>query len=215
MRPCTPAFGLLALATSSLLELGIGQVAQAQEAPDEVIVTGSRIARRDFSAPSPIMTVEAQAFENSSTVSIESVLNQFPQFVPDGTQFDNGNIEPSAFESPGISSVNLRGLGSSRNLVLVDGRRLQPANATLTVDVGTIPTAAVRSVEAITGGASSVYGADAISGVVNFILRDDFEGVDFDVQTGITQEGDGAETRFSVLFGGDVSEGRGNIMLGA
>ena len=87
--------------------------------------------RRDFSAPSPIMTVEADALENSSTISIESVLNQYPQFVPDGTQFDGANIEPSAFETPGISNVNLRGLGSGRNLVLVDGRRLQPANATL------------------------------------------------------------------------------------
>jgi outer membrane receptor protein involved in Fe transport len=191
------------------------RVAQAQETLEEVVVTGSRIVRRDFSGPSPIMTVEAQTFENSSTVSIESVLNQFPQFVPDGTQFDNANIEPSAFESPGISNVNLRGLGSSRNLVLVDGRRLQPANATLTVDVGTIPTAALRSVEAITGGASSVYGADAISGVVNFIIRDDFEGIDFDIQTGIADEGDGEETRFSVLLGGDIGQGRGNIMLGA
>ena len=192
----------------------LGTVAHAQEPIDEVTVTGSRIARRDFSALSPIMTVDAAALENSSTVSIESVLNQYPQFVPDGTQFDAGNIEPSAFETPGISSVNLRGLGSSRNLVLVDGRRLQPANATLTVDVGTIPSAAIRRVEAITGGASSVYGADAISGVVNFVLRDDFEGIDIDLQTGVTQEGDGEESRFSVLVGGNSADGKANLMVG-
>ena len=216
MRSTTPVGTLAAFVLLSIMGgLGIGRLAGAQEVDEEVIVTGSRIARRDFEATSPIMTVDAQAFENSSTVSIESVLNQYPQFVPDGTQFDNANIEPSAFESPGISSVNLRGLGSSRNLVLVNGRRMQPANATLTVDVSTIPTAALQSVEAITGGASSVYGADAISGVVNFILREDFEGIDFDIQTGITDEGDGEETRVSMLIGGDIGQGRGNVMLGA
>ena len=177
----------LALAVSSFSILVISGAA-AQAPLEEITVTGSRIVRRDFSAPSPIMTIDAATLENSSTISIESVLNQYPQFVPDGTQFDAGNIEPSAFETPGISNVNLRGLGSGRNLVLVDGRRLQPANATLVVDVGTIPSGAIRSVEAITGGASSVYGADAISGVVNFILKDNFEGIDIDLQTGITTE---------------------------
>jgi outer membrane receptor protein involved in Fe transport len=213
-----PRVGVLA-ATISAVFAGAGPAVYAQDAPEgepeEVVVTGSRIVRRDFSAPSPIMTVEAQTFEQSSTVSLESVLNQYPQFVPTGTQFDNANIEPSAFETPGVSNVNLRGLGSNRNLVLVDGRRLQPANPTLVVDVGTIPSAAIRSVEAITGGASSVYGADAVSGVVNFILRDDFEGIDIDIQTGATAEGDGEESRFSMLFGGNLAEGRGNVMFGA
>ena len=206
-----PEWAILAALGSVVLA---GEAHAQEEGLEEVVVTGSRILRRDFSAPSPIMTVEGETFEASSTVSIESVLNQFPQFIPDGNQFANGNIEPSAFETPGISNVNLRGLGSNRNLVLVNGRRLQPANATLVVDVGTIPSAAIRSVEAITGGASSVYGADAISGVVNFILRDDFEGVDIDIQTGTTAEGDGEETRFSVLMGGNIGD-RGNVMVGA
>ena len=209
---------LMSAVASILGALGAAPAANAQaqgDALEEVLVTGSRIARRDFSAPSPIMTVEAETFENSSTVSIESVLNQYPQFVPTGTQFVTADIEPSVFETPGISNVNLRGLGSNRNLVLVNGRRLQPANATLVVDVGTIPSAAIRSVEAITGGASSVYGADAVSGVVNFILRDDFEGIDIDIQTGATAEGDGEESRFSMLIGGNLAEGRGNVMFGA
>lgn len=207
--------GMLAI-LATLIGAGTARVAQAQEdVLEEVTVTGSRIVRRDFAAPSPIMTVDAQTFEQSSTVSLESVLNQFPQFIPAGTQFTNANIEPSAFETPGISNVNLRGLGSNRNLVLVNGRRLQPANPTLVVDVSTIPSAAIRSVEAITGGASSVYGADAVSGVVNFILRDDFEGIDIDLQTGLTSEGDGEESRFSMLFGGNLAEGRGNVMFGA
>lgn len=209
-----------ALASAVVAALGAAGSVHAQqqaqgEGLEEVIVTGSRIARRDFTAPSPIMTVDRETFDQTATVSIESVLNQFPQFVPTGTQFVTGNIEPSAFENPGISNVNLRGLGSNRNLVLVDGRRMQPTNALLIVDVGTIPQAAIARVEAITGGASAVYGADAISGVVNFVLRDDFEGIDIDLQTGVTAEGDGEESRFSMLIGGNFGSGRGNVMFGA
>ena len=87
--------------------------------------------------------------------------------------------------TPGIASVNLRGIGANRTLVLVDGRRAQPANASLVVDLNTIPSAAIERVETITGGASAVYGADALAGVVNFVLRDDFEGVEMDFQTGV------------------------------
>ena len=191
------------------------QVSHAQEeAQETVVVTGSRIERRDFSAPSPILTIDAETLEQSSTLSVESVLNQFPQFIPDGTQFSTAEVEPSAFTSPGISNVNLRGLGSNRNLVLVNGRRVQPANATLVVDVSTIPSAAIRSVEAISGGASSVYGADAISGVVNFVLRDDFEGIDIDLETTNTDQGGGQETRVSALIGGNLFGDRGNVMFG-
>src|SRR5688572_27135393 len=135
-----------------------------------------------------------ESFENISTVGVESALNMLPQFQPAGTQFDDTDVQASAFNSPGISSVNLRGLGPNRNLVLVNGRRAQPANATLVVDVNSIPSAAIQNVEVITGGASAVYGADAIGGVVNFILKDDFEGLSIDMQTSSTFEGDGEET---------------------
>ena len=145
------------------------------------------------------MTVDTERLENSSTLSIESVLNQMPQFVPDNTQFDAGTGVASGAVTPGIASVNLRGIGANRTLVLVDGRRAQPANASLVVDLNTIPSAAIERVETITGGASAVYGADALAGVVNFVLEDDFEGVDMDFQTSGTAEGDGEETRFTTL----------------
>src|SRR6185295_11632089 len=108
----------------------------------------------------------------------------------------------------------LRGIGANRTLVLVDGRRAQPVNASLIVDLNTIPSAAIERVETITGGASAVYGADALAGVVNFVLRDDFEGVDMDLQTSGTAEGDGSETRFTSLIGVNSEGGRGNVMLG-
>ena len=116
------------------------------------------------------------------------------------TQFDSG-IQTGATLSLGIGSVNLRGIGTNRTLVLVDGRRAQPANAALIVDTNTIPSAAIERVETITGGASAVYGADALAGVVNFILKKDFEGVDMDFQATTTQQGDGEEYRGTALLG--------------
>jgi len=187
--------------------------ATAQELSDEILVTGSRIVRRDLDASSPIVTVDAQRLENSSTISIESVLNQMPQFVPEGTQFDSTNASSGAV-TLGIASVNLRGIGPNRTLVLIDGRRAQPANASLVVDLNTIPSAAIERVETITGGASAVYGADALAGVVNFVLKKDFEGVDMDFQTSMTQEGDGEETRFSTLLGVNGEGGNSNVMFG-
>src|SRR5690606_17215974 len=166
----------------------------------EITVTGSRIVRRDFSAPSPIMTVDSSRLEQSATLSLESVLNQMPQFTPAGTQFVSGG-QGSPTTSLGIASVNLRGIGTNRTLVLVDGRRPQPINAALVVDLNTIPSAAIERVETITGGASAVYGPDALAGVVNFVLKNDFEGVDVDYQIGTTAEGDGQENRFNTLFG--------------
>src|SRR4029078_2321523 len=110
--------------------------------------------------------------------------------------------------------VSLRGLGANRNLVLLDGYRAVPVNATMAVDLNTIPAASIGRVEIITGGASSVYGADAVAGVVNFILKKDFQGLDLDVQTGSMQNGEGAETRASALFGVSSADNRGNIMVG-
>jgi outer membrane receptor protein involved in Fe transport len=207
---------MLASTISALLAGGGAAHAQAPAQDpglEEITVTGSRIVRRDLDAASPIVTIDTERLENSSTISIESVLNQMPQFVPEGTQFDQG-IQASPTASLGIGSVNLRGIGANRTLVLVDGRRAQPANATLVIDVNSIPSAAIERVETITGGASAVYGADALAGVVNFILKDDFEGVEMDLQTGTTQEGDGSETRFTSLLGVNSGDGDGNVMLG-
>jgi outer membrane cobalamin receptor len=203
-------YTLLASTISAIMG---SHAAQAQDVQDEILVTGSRIVRRDLDASSPIVTVDTQRLENSSTISIESVLNQMPQFVPEGTQFDSGQ-QSSGAVTLGIASVNLRGIGPNRTLVLVDGRRAQPANASLVVDLNTIPSSAIERVETITGGASAVYGADALAGVVNFVLKKDFEGVDMDFQTGITAEGDGSESRFSTLLGVNSGNGNGNVMVG-
>ena len=208
---------LSALATTISSVLGttlLTAPAVAQDGPlEEITVTGSRIVRRDFVAPSPIMTLDSTQLTRSSTLSVESVLNRMPQFVPAGTQFVSGG-QGSPTTSLGIASANLRGIGTNRTLVLIDGRRPQPANAALIVDINTIPAAAIERVETITGGASAVYGPDALAGVVNFVLKNDFEGVEMDFQRSVTSEGDGAETRFTTLIGTNSADGRGNVMLG-
>ncbi|MGD8810487.1 MAG: TonB-dependent receptor, partial [Gammaproteobacteria bacterium] len=207
---------VLASTISAILGSAATDTALAQQdGLEEVVVTGSRIARRDLSAPSPIMTVESERLDASSTLSVESILNQMPQFVPAQTQFSaQGQIQTSPTISLGIGTVNLRGVSTNRTLVLIDGRRAQPSNASLVVDINTIPSAAIERVETITGGASAVYGADALAGVVNFVLRDDFEGVAIDLQTGFTEAGDGEETRFSSLLGMNSASGDANMLLG-
>ena len=205
---------VLASAISALMAgTGAAQAQQNNQGLEEITVTGSRIVRRDLEAPSPIVTVDAARLENSSTISIESVLNQMPQFVPEGTQFDQG-IQAGPTASLGIGSLNLRGIGPNRTLVLIDGRRAQPANAALLIDTNSIPSAAIERIETITGGASAVYGADAMAGVVNFILRKDFEGVNMDFQSSTTAEGDGKESRFTALLGVNADDHKGNVMLG-
>jgi iron complex outermembrane recepter protein len=146
--------------------------AEESEQLSEVLVTGSRISRRDYSSESPVVTVSTEALQNTSEVGIDQSLSKLPQFVPGANQFTSAlDIQATPTNSPGISTVNLRGLGANRTLVLLDGRRTQPNNASLVVDLNTIPAAAIDSVEIITGGAGATYGADAVAGVVNFKLK--------------------------------------------
>lgn len=208
----------IAMAVAIVLSTNVVPAAQAADAAGaeltEVTVTGSRIVRRDLVAASPVVTVENQAFEQSSTLAVESVLNQLPQYTPANTQFNTSDVFPTATSTPGISTVSLRGLGANRTLVLVDGRRAQPANSTLVIDTNSIPSSALESVEIISGGASAVYGADALGGVTNFKLKKSFQGLDLQYHTGITERGDGQENSVSMLMGSSIAAGRGNAMLG-
>ena len=182
--------------------------------PSRIVVTGSRIARPDYTATSPIVSVDADLIEQSSSVNLEANLNKLPQFSPALTQFDTADIQPNANSTPGVSTISLRQLGSNRNLVLLDGRRATPINGTGVIDINSIPSAAIQRVEIITGGASSTYGADAVGGVVNFILKDDFTGVDFDGQVSFSPQGGGEEYRLSSIVGSSLEDGRGNVLLG-
>lgn len=192
---------------------------QGQGSLEEIVVTGSRISRRDFQSQSPIVTVDKEAFTDRTNIGVEATLDQLPQFNMTGAGSQAYGAAstpfPQANAAPGAATVNLRGLGLNRNLVLLDGRRAQPVNGYLVVDLNTIPAAAIDRVEVITGGAAAVYGADAIAGVVNFILKKNFEGVQINAQSGISEQGDGQESTVNGLLGASFADGRGSVMIGA
>ena len=182
---------------------------------EEIVVTGSRIARNNKDSASPIVTVDSKLFDQSATMAIETQLNSLPQFTPTAKVPTVGgqDIQPNATNTPGSATVALRGIGANRTLVLINGRRGTPANALGVVDINTIPTAAIEYVEAISGGASSTYGADAMAGVLNFIMREHFEGFQLDVQSGVTEEGDNFEYQVSGIMGANLAGDRGNVSV--
>ncbi len=208
-----------ALCTMALSGIAPGAFAQAPAAGaalEEVIITGSRILRRDFESNSPIITVDSGDFETQTGLNIESYLNQLPNYNPATTPTTSqGDVQITPVNSVGIASISLRGFGPNRSLVLVNGKRPTPINALMVTDINGIPSALIQRVETITGGASATYGADAVSGVTNFILKDNFEGFEIDTQYGQTQEGDGDESRISLVLGSNLADGRGNVTLGA
>ena len=191
---------------------------------NRIVVTGSRIARPDYVANSPTVSVDENFLRESSTAAIEQQLNKLPQFVvaqsstasnssETGILPAGGDIQPNATNTPGAATVSLRGVGANRTLVLIDGRRGTPSNAGGAVDVSTIPNAALERVEIVSGGASATYGADAVAGVTNFILKSDFQGIEIDGQFGINERGDGFEYQIGGIVGTDFPDGRGNVSL--
>lgn len=195
--------GLLAAPAAMAQDAPAGEVAEAAEG--DVVVTGSRLQRRDLVANSPITTVTAETLTQQGAVTLEQSLNQFPQLVPDTTSSTNQS------GGAGILSVDLRSLGAVRTLVLVDGRRYMPGDVTGLTDLALIPDLMVERAEIITGGASAVYGSDAIAGAVNFVLKRNYEGVTAQYQYGETTRGDGASHKADLLIGTNVADGAGNI----
>lgn len=182
--------------------------AAAEQAPD-IVVTGSRLQRTDLTAPSPITVVGEDAIKLSGNVSLEKTLNEYPQLASGNTStVNNGG-------GSGVVTANLRGLDATRTLTLVNGRRFIPADSNASVDLNSIPDALIKRVEVITGGASAVYGSDAIAGAVNFILDDKFEGLQATAQAGISDRGDAGTKKFDITYGANLDGGRGNVTLSA
>ncbi len=151
----------------------------------------------------------SEQLEEIGSASIETYLNSLPQLSPSLTKTNNN---PS---SGGAAFLDLRQLGSSRGLTLINGRRMVPGSSNGAVDISILPSGLMDRVEIITGGASAVYGADAVSGVVNFILKDDFEGVQVSAQYGISGENDGKEVQYNLMTGGSFADGRGHFTFAA
>lgn len=181
--------------------------AGAQEA--EIVVTGSRIARKDYTAQSPIVTTDAEDIAVAGTSTVDSYLRQLPQFQPGSGDFSNSGSGGTV----GQATLNLRGLGAQRNLILMDGRRLQPSNPEGVIDINTIPTLAIGNVEVISGGASATYGSDAMSGVVNFKIRTDLRGLEVFAQGNVASRGDGASRQLGFAYGTKFADGRGSLLV--
>ena len=209
------ARAISALALGTLAWPGV-LLAQGDTAPaelEEIIVTGSRIAKDEFSSAAPIAVFDEQEFINSGVVSVDEFLKDVPAFTgfQYGTTTNNGNI--------GIKAVDLRGLEVKRTLVLINGRRMVGSfiggNGDVgAVDLNSIPNAMIKRVEVLKDGASTIYGSDALAGVVNVILKDDFEGFDIQASYGAgTSDWDAQNYGFSVLTG--ASSDRGRMVLSA
>jgi outer membrane receptor protein involved in Fe transport len=180
-------------------------------AEEEIVVTGTRISQSGYNAPVPLAVVDETQIRTSGSTTVIDTLLRSP-LITRGLDASNGGNNTDS----GAAFVNLRGLGTNRSLTLVNGRRRVSGSSTSSaVDLNTIPAAMIGRVEITTGGSSAVYGADAVSGVVNIITRKDFDGLEVNAQGGISEKGDAGNYVFSVLAGTKFSDGRGSINLAA
>jgi outer membrane receptor protein involved in Fe transport len=206
---------LLASAASASL-FAAPTFAQAQTAGDgvdvgEIVVTGSRIRRDTFSSPQPLSVVTAQSIREQGQVSLGDILLEQPVINP----ATNSQNSSTTLFLAGQNRADIRGLGPTRTLVLMDGRRLPFSDASSpAVDLNTIPSLMVERIETIAGGASAVYGSEAISGVINFIMKKEQDGLELDLQSGVTEEGDGEENRFGFNWGKKFFDDRLNVLIG-
>ena len=200
------------LGLALLAQPAMAQVTPQGEAVDDaapaaaIVVTGSRIKNPNLENTSPVAALSEDELELQQAVTPEESLRQIPGVVPSiGSNVNNGN--------GGATYLDLRGLGANRNLVLLNGTRVVPQGLNGLTNIDVIPVALLERMDVLTGGAGAAYGADAISGVVNFVTKTDFEGVDLSATNQITEEGDGRALRADLLVGGNFANGRGNAVF--
>jgi len=204
---CLQSLALAGTAVAMLSSTAVfAQDAEEETADQTIVVTGSLIRNPNLEQANPVNVTTADAIELKQSNTAEEVLREVPGIVPSiGSATNNGN--------GGSSYVDLRGLGSNRNVVLLDGNRIAPADLAGRVDLNNIPLALISRVDALTGAAVTTYGADAITGVVNFVTKKDFAGVDLSIGEQITGRGDGNYLRADLTVGANFDDGRGNAVL--
>lgn len=201
-KVCTAA--LAALGSTLIATSALAQTAERVE------ITGSRIRSLSAESPSPLQVIGSAEIAASGAVNLQQLLLQNPTFGTPGISRTNSNFSTS---SAGVSTVDLRNLGTSRTLVLVNGRRfVSGVPGDTAVDFNSIPTDFIERIEILTGGASSTYGSDAVSGVVNVILKRNFNGLALDAQLGESTKSDDRKQKFSLTFGSEGEGGRSSVM---
>jgi outer membrane receptor protein involved in Fe transport len=213
VKRTTSGVAVAALILAGSLCASAQEAQQAQPAPaakpadtEEIVVTGSRIKRADLKANSPVAIIGADEITLTATVNAEDVIRELPQAIPGiSPGVNNGN--------PGAATINLRGLDDERTLVLLDGKRFVGYDSEGIVDINNIPTSLIERIDIVSGGASAVYGSDAIAGVVNFILKRNFEGIQFDYDYINALRGGESTNSFSATVGVNAPDERGNVTL--
>jgi iron complex outermembrane receptor protein len=183
------------------------------EKVEEVVVTGTRIVRDGYQAPTPVTVMGAEQLQSFASPNIADALNTMPELS--GSATPATSVSTASTGNSNINALNLRALGTNRTLVLVDGRRAVASSMSGLVDVNLIPQDLVSRVEVVTGGASAAYGSDALSGIVNFVLNKDFTGLKLNAQTGSTTYGDGDNWAGGLTYGTPFGEGRGHFLFSA
>lgn len=201
-----------------VMAVSVTCTASAQDTPEakpeenKVVITGTRLASGGYLAPTPVTVVDQQELKLTGTQNLEVLLSDTPQFTANQLSSPTANTM-QAGQPSGTSTLNLRNLGPTRNLVLVNGRRFAITGPDFTTDINTIPSALVKRIETVTGGSSAVYGSDAISGVVNFIMRDNFEGVEVNAQHSWDQPTKTPNNSVDVTMGGNFANNKGNAVI--
>jgi outer membrane receptor protein involved in Fe transport len=197
-------------------EAAAAQPAAASETEErrreDIVITGTRVIRDGYQAPTPLTVLTQQDIQNSSpTNNIADFVNQVPSLAG-STRPSNSRLNISSGQA-GINALNLRNFGETRTLILLNGRRSVASTITGVVDINTIPQMLVERVEIVTGGASASYGSDAVAGVVNFVLDNNFDGFKIAGDSGVTARGDGFNYSFSAAAGFSFADGRGRLLI--
>ena len=184
-----------------------------QNQEESIVITGSRIRRPDFQTPNPVVSVDSESLQQSGTTNLTDFLSGYPALIGSSTSADNSG-SGAGIGYTGLNLLNLRNLGTDRTLVLVDGRRhVAGVAGTQAIDVNTIPADLVERIDILTGGASAIYGADGVTGVVNFILKKNFDGVTARAQAGISEFGDAGQRFATITAGHNFMGGRANVAI--
>lgn len=211
---CATVLSLAWLAPAMAQEAQPTEPADPATEEESIVVTGSRIRSPEFSQPNPVQVLSAAAIQASGQTNLTEFLSDNPALLGSARAIDNAGSNLPSAQAVGSNFLNLRNLGQDRTLVLVDGRRhVAGFPGTAAVDINTVPTDLVERVDVLTGGASAIYGADGVSGVVNFILKKNFDGLRLRGQTGISQRGDAGDRFAAATFGKNFADDRGNITL--
>lgn len=210
LRRAIRASILCAFGVGSLVNLAYAQDQDDDDRLEEVVVTGTRINSGNLVSSVPISTVDADYISLSGETNLTNLLRETPALISS----DPGDLTGDEGDSDGTAALNLRNLGASRTLVLVNGRRhVSSRTGEAVVDINSIPSALVERVDTLTGGASAIYGADGVSGVVNFILKDDFEGLHVDLSSNTPDESGGDNYKLGVTLDKNLADDRGNVAL--